>query len=182
VKVTTPIEELLAQTIQAKQELEKLPALPEKGLKATVKKVGKEVEEFTLKSNAVDVAIGVLIGAAITPLVESLIKDMIMPPFALLFGGAELDTFHWVLKDGPTPGTYTTIEEAKKDGAVIIRYGAFVHTIMNAIIIMAITILIIKLLNAVRREGGFVEYIKQQTTAVTKALGQFISGVRSKRP
>ena len=177
-----PIEDLIAKTLQAKKEISgpngvvaavKAKAAPGK-LKKAVKGVGKEVQEFTIKSSAVDVAIGVLIGAAITPLVESLIKDVVIPPVALLFGGAELDTLHWVLKDGPSPGSYRTVEAAKKDGAVVIRYGAFVQAGLNALIIMVVTIIIIKLLNAIRREGGVVEYMREQASTVTKILGRLM--------
>lgn len=127
-------------------------------IEKAVETVKKDVEDFALQSDAMDVALGVLIGAAVTPLTTSLVHDMIIPPFALLFGGRELSNMHWVLKDGPSPGSYTTIEEARKDGAVIIRYGNFIQSVVNCGIIFGITYGLLKFLKDVRKKGGFKQY------------------------
>lgn len=135
--------------------------------------VKDDVKDLAITSNAVDVALGVLIGAAITPLVSSLVNDLVVPPVALLIGHGELNTLHWVLKDGPTPGSYKTIEEAKKDGAIIIRYGAFAQSVINCAIILSITYGLIRFLKAAREGGGIKQYV--QKSAVGKLIGK-VSG------
>ena len=140
--------------------------------------VKDDVTDLALKSSAVDVALGVLIGAAVTPLATSLVNDLIVPPVALLLGGGELNTLHWVLKDGPTPGSYKTIEEAKKDGAIIVRYGAFAQSVINCAIILSITYGLIRFLRNAREKGGFKKYVQKSAagTAVGKLLGK-VSGI-----
>jgi len=146
-----------------------LQAAPVK-IQEAVTEVKKNVKDLALESSAVDVALGVLIGAAVTPLATSLVEDIIAPPVALLFGGKELGSMHWVLKDGPTPGSYQTIEDAKKDGAVIIRYGTFSQRILNCAVILAITYSLIHLIQNVRREGGIKKFVHQKRTEASAAL------------
>jgi large conductance mechanosensitive channel len=146
---------------------------PEK-VQEAVTAVKKDVKNLAIKSNAVDVALGVLIGAAVTPLASSFVNDLIVPPIALLLGGGELNTRHWVLKDGPTPGTYMTIEEARKDGAIIVRYGAFMQSIINCAVILSVTYTLIRFLKRAREEGGIKQYVQKSAagTAVGKLLGK----------
>lgn len=153
-----------------------------KQVQKAVTAVKDDVKDLAIKSNAVDVALGVLIGAAITPLVNSLVNDLVVPPVALLVGKGELNTLHWVLKDGPTPGSYKTIEEAKKDGAIIVRYGAFIQSIINCAIILSITYLLIRFLKAARQEGGIKEYVQKSAagTAVGKLIGKVSGATQTK--
>jgi large conductance mechanosensitive channel len=155
------------------------PTAPKKAPITIIVDAQNEIKEFTARSSALDMTVGVLIGSAVTPLAKSLISDIIAPPMALVFGGAELDTLHWVLKDGPTPGEYKTIEDAKNDGAVIIRYGSFLQATVNCVVILAVTYTIIKLINSIRRKGGVTQYVKQQTTAAQRALARLMGNVHS---
>jgi large conductance mechanosensitive channel len=142
--------------------------------------VKKDVENLAVKSNAVDVALGVLIGAAVTPLASSFVNDLIVPPIALLLGGGELNTRHWVLKDGPTPGAYKTIEEAKEDGAIVIRYGAFMQSSINCAVILSITYILVRFLKRAREEGGIKKYVQKSAagTAVGKLLEKVTGATR----
>lgn len=138
--------------------------------------VKKNVKDLALKSSAVDVALGVLIGAAVTPLATSFVEDIVVPPIAFLFGGKELGSMHWVLKDGPTPGSYQTVEEAKKDGAVIIRYGTFVQRTINCAIILVITYSLVRLIHTVRKEGGIKKFVQRKRTAASAAVEKLVTG------
>ena len=163
--------------IQTPSFLQAVTPIP---VQAAVKTIKQDVKDLALKSNAVDMALGVLIGAAVTPLATSLVKDVIVPPIALLFGGKELDNMHWVLKDGPTPGSYQTIDEAKKDGAVIVRYGSFAQRTINCAVILAITYSLIRLMQTVRKEGGIKKFVRRKRSSASSAVEKLVSGaVRS---
>lgn len=102
----------------------------------------KEFREFALKGNMLDLAIGIILGANFNSIVDSLVKDIIMPPIGLLLGGADFSQLHLVLKSGEVAGPYITLEAAQAAGAVTLNYGAFVNVLVN-FIIMAITLFFI---------------------------------------
>jgi large conductance mechanosensitive channel len=107
----------------------------------------KEFKEFIMKGNVLDLAVGVVIGAAFGKIVESLVKDVIMPPIGLLMGGVDFANKFAVLKDGATPGPYASVEIAQKAGAVTWNYGLFVNTIISFLIIGFAIFLMVKAYN-----------------------------------
>src|SRR5260370_16898678 len=86
----------------------------------------KEFKEFAIKGNAVDLAVGVIIGAAFGGIVNSLVKDILMPPIGLLIGGLDFSNKFLILKDAPGGGTFNTPGEAAKPCASTWYYGHFV--------------------------------------------------------
>jgi large conductance mechanosensitive channel len=87
----------------------------------------QEFKEFIMKGNVLDMAVGVIIGAAFGKIVDSLVKDVIMPPIGLLMGGVDFANKFAVLKDGATPGPYATVEIAQKAGAfLIVAFAIFI--------------------------------------------------------
>ncbi len=88
-----------------------------------MKKIWNEFKEFAVKGNAVDLAVGVIIGAAFGGVISSLVKDIIMPPIGLLTGGLDFSNKFLILKDAPGDGTFATPAEAAKAGAVTWNYG-----------------------------------------------------------
>jgi len=86
----------------------------------------KEFKEFAVKGNAVDLAVGVIIGAAFGGIVTSLVKDILMPPIALLTGGLDFSNKFLVLKDAPGGGVFPSPADAVKAGAITWNYGNFV--------------------------------------------------------
>jgi len=169
-----------------KETIEKPPSLLEKiapkqvqQVQQAVKAVREDVKQLVLKSSAVDVSLGVLIGAAVTPLVKSLVNDIVVPPSALFFG-RELKNLHWVLRDGPSPDSYATVEEAEDDGAVIIKYGSFAQSIINCVIILGVTYGIIRVLRGIRAEGGFVKYVQKTRSDAELAIGRLLGKVHAK--
>lgn len=111
----------------------------------------KEFKEFALKGNVLDLAIGVVIGAAFGKIVDSLVKDIIMPPMGLLMGGVDFANMFSVLKAGATPGPYATVEIAQKAGAVTWNYGLFINAILTFIIVAFAIFMLVKAFNAAKK-------------------------------
>ncbi|ANE77733.1 large-conductance mechanosensitive channel protein MscL [Dickeya solani] len=100
----------------------------------------KEFREFAMRGNVVDLAVGVIIGAAFGKIVSSLVSDIIMPPLGLLLGGVDFKQFHWVLR-----------EAQGNIAAVSINYGVFIQNIFDFIIVAFAIFMAIKLMNKLRR-------------------------------
>ena len=111
----------------------------------------REFREFAVKGNALDLAVGVIIGAAFGGIVTSLVNDVIMPPIGLLLGNMDFSSLFAVLKDGTTPGPYPTPAAAKEAGAVTLNYGNFVNTVVNFLIVAWAVFLMVKAINRARR-------------------------------
>jgi large conductance mechanosensitive channel len=113
--------------------------------------VWKEFKEFAIKGNAVDLAVGVIIGAAFGGIVNSLVKDILMPPIGLLTGGLDFSNKFLVLKDAPGGGVFNTAAEAAKAGAVTWNYGNFVALIINFVIVAFCIFLVVKAVNKMKQ-------------------------------
>jgi large conductance mechanosensitive channel len=98
----------------------------------------KDFKAFIMRGNVVDMAVGIIIGAAFGPIIGSLVKDVIMPPIGLGLGKVDFANLFVVLKDGTTPGPYASLAAAQAAGAVSINYGTFINTIINFLIIAAV--------------------------------------------
>jgi large conductance mechanosensitive channel len=103
----------------------------------------EEFRKFAMRGNVLDLAVGVVVGAAFTSIVNSLVKDMITPPIGLLTGGLDFSNLFFVLK-GVHPATLKAAQEA---GAVTVNYGLFVNAIINFLIVAAALFVIIRQLN-----------------------------------
>jgi len=108
----------------------------------------KEFREFALKGNAVDLAIGVVIGAAFGAVVTSLVKDVIMPPIGLALGGVDFSNLFLVLG----PGKFASLKAAQEAGAATLNYGVFINTIINFFIIALALFAVVKTMNRLKRE------------------------------
>lgn len=114
--------------------------------------VMKEFREFAVKGNAVDMAVGIIIGAAFGTIVGSLVNDIIMPPIGMLLGGVAFENFFAVLREGEVAGPYLTLEEARAAGAVTINYGVFLLTVVSFLIIALAVFYLVRGINRLRRE------------------------------
>ena len=112
-----------------------------------MRKMLHEFREFAIKGNVVDLAVGVIIGAAFGKIVDSLVKDLIMPPVGLLLGKVDFANLFWVLRDGAPPGPYLTVEAAQKAGAVTLNYGVFINTCIGFVIVAFAVFLLIRTIN-----------------------------------
>lgn len=111
----------------------------------------KEFKEFALRGNVLDMAIGIIIGGAFTPVVRSLVDDILMPPIGLLLGDVEFEDLFLVLQRGIPPGPYRTHADAQAAGAVTIGYGLFINTVVTFFLLAFAVFLLVKAINRIRR-------------------------------
>jgi large conductance mechanosensitive channel len=111
----------------------------------------KEFKEFAVKGNAIDLAVGVIIGAAFGGIVNSRVKDILMPPIGLLTGGLDFSNKFVVLKDAPGGGIFASPADAVKAGAITWNYGNFITVIINFIIVAFCIFLVVRALNKTKR-------------------------------
>jgi len=112
----------------------------------------KEFREFAMRGNVVDMAVGIIIGAAFGAIVKSLVDDVIMPPIGLLLGSVDFSDLFITLKQGAATGPYATLELAKKTGAVTLSYGAFFNTIISFLIVAFSVFMLVKGMNELKRQ------------------------------
>jgi large conductance mechanosensitive channel len=112
----------------------------------------KEFKEFAMEGNMIDLAVGIIIGAAFSGVVNSLVNDIIMPPIGLLLGGADFSDLFILLKEGATAGPYLSLAAAKEAGAVTLNYGLFVNTVINFLVVAWSIFLVVRMMNRLRKE------------------------------
>ncbi len=108
----------------------------------------KEFKEFAMKGNVMDMAIGIIIGAAFGKIVASFVADVLMPPLGLLLGGADFTNKFLTLKGG----VFETLDAAKEAGAVTMNYGVFFNTLIDFLIIAFAIFLMVKQINRMKRK------------------------------
>ena len=112
----------------------------------------KEFREFAVRGNVVDMAVGIIIGAAFGKIVDSMVKDLIMPPIALRLGKVDFSNLFAVLRPGVTPGPYLTVDAAQKAGAVTLNYGLFINNIVSFVVVAFAVFLLVRAINRLRRK------------------------------
>jgi large conductance mechanosensitive channel len=108
----------------------------------------REFREFAMRGNVVDLAVGIILGAAFTTIVNSLVNDLIMPPLGLAIGGIDFSNFFVTLKGG----SYPTLEAAKAAGAVTVNYGLFINAVIRFVIVAFAIFLLVKQINRLQRQ------------------------------
>ncbi|MCX8117357.1 MAG: large-conductance mechanosensitive channel protein MscL [Desulfobacterota bacterium] len=112
----------------------------------------KEFKEFAMRGNVLDMAVGIIMGAAFGTIVNSLVQDMIMPPIGLLLGSVDFSNLFLVLKEGKVAGPYASLGAAKAAGAVTVNVGVFVNTIISFLIVAFSVFLLIRTVNRLKRQ------------------------------
>ena len=112
----------------------------------------KEFREFAVRGNVVDMAVGIIIGAAFGKIVDSLVKDVIMPPIGLLLGKVDFSNLFLVIKQGALAGPYLSVEAAQKAGAVTFNYGMFLNTVISFVIVAFAVFLLVRAINKLKRQ------------------------------
>jgi large conductance mechanosensitive channel len=112
----------------------------------------KEFKEFAMRGNVLDMAVGIIIGAAFGTIVTSLVSDIIMPPIGLLLGNVDFANLFVTLKQGATAGPYATLADAQAASAVTINYGLFINKIISFLIVAFSVFLLIKGMNKLKRQ------------------------------
>ncbi len=123
-----------------------------------------EFREFIARGNVIDLAVGVIIGAAFNSIVKSLVDQVIMPPIGLLAGGLDFSRFEWVLR-ADDPAT-AAVEK------VAVQYGAFLNTVVQFLIVAWVVFLLVKAVNRVRREQAQEPAAPAAPTAQEALLGE----------
>ncbi len=113
----------------------------------------KEFKEFAMRGNVMDMAVGIIIGAAFGAIVGSFVADVLMPPIGLLLGHVDFANLFLVLKQGATPGPYAALAAAKQAGAVTLNVGVFINTVINFVIIAFAIFLVVRGLNRMKKRA-----------------------------
>ena len=119
-----------------------------------MKRVLEDFKKFAIRGNAVDLAVGVIIGAAFGSIVNSLVKDVILPPLSLLTGGLDFSNKFIILRaarDGST--AFNTPTDAAKAGAITWNYGNFITLVINFLIVAGAVFLLVRMMNKMREPG-----------------------------
>ncbi len=111
----------------------------------------QQFREFAIKGNAIDMAVGIIIGAAFTTVVKSIVDDLITPVLGLLTGRIDFSNQFWVLSDGSPEGPYNTIDQAEEAGAVVLSYGMFVNAVFSFLLVAFVLFLLVRWINNLRR-------------------------------
>lgn len=113
----------------------------------------KDFKEFAMRGNVVDMAVGIVIGAAFGTIVKSFVADVLMPPIGLLLGNVDFSNFFVTLKQGAkAPGPYGSLAAAKAAGAVTLNYGFFINTVISFLIVAFSVFLLVKAINRMKRK------------------------------
>ena len=128
----------------------------------------KEFKEFAVRGNVIDLAVGIIIGAAFTTVVNSLVKDIIMPPIGYIMNGIDFSNFFVVLRGDD----YPSLQAAKDAGAVTINYGLFLNAIINFVIVAFAVFILVKQVNRFRRQQAAAPAQPPAPTASEKLLSE----------
>ena len=120
----------------------------------------KEFKEFAMKGNMMDMAVGIIIGAAFGTVIKSLVDDILMPVVSAIFGTPDFSNLFIVLRN-PTAETFASIEAAREAGAVALGYGLFINAIIAFLLIAWVLFMVIRGMNNARRE----EEVKEEAPA-----------------
>jgi large conductance mechanosensitive channel len=112
----------------------------------------KEFKEFAVKGNMLDMAVGIIIGAAFGTIISSLVADVLMPPIGLALGGVDFADLFVVLKEGDPAAPYATLAAAQEAGAVTLNWGVFINSIISFLIVGFSVFMVVRSFNKMKRE------------------------------
>jgi large conductance mechanosensitive channel len=112
----------------------------------------KEFRDFALKGNVLDMAVGIIIGGAFGTIIQSLVKDVLMPPIGLLLGGIDFSNIFLTLKAGNPAGPYANLTAAQAAGAVSINVGLFINAVISFLIVAWAVFMLVKAFNTAKKK------------------------------
>lgn len=127
-----------------------------------------EFKKFAMRGNVIDMAVGIIIGAAFGKIVDSLVKDIIMPPIGLLLGKVDFANLYLVLKDGAVPSPYASLAAAQNAGAVTLNIGLFVNAVISFLIVAFAVFILIKAINELQAKIDNKEAAEKAKEPTTK--------------
>ncbi len=144
----------------------------------------KEFKEFAMKGNFVDMAVGIVIGAAFSTIVKSFVDDIIMPVVGMLTGGVDFSNMFLVIKNPVEGAAYATLDAAKEAGAVTINYGVFINAMITFLIVAFALFIVIKAMNtakaAMEEEQAAEEEKPAEPSEEAKLLAEIRDSLASK--
>lgn len=111
----------------------------------------KEFKAFAVKGNVIDMAVGIIIGAAFTSVVQSLVKDVLLPALSPITGNIDFSTAFYVIREGATAGPYESLQAAQKAGATVITYGNFFNAAISFLLVAFAVFLLVKYINKLKQ-------------------------------
>jgi len=115
-----------------------------------IKNILVEFKKFAMRGNVMDMAVGIIIGAAFGKIVDSLVKDIIMPPLGWAMGKVDFANKYWILPVGDVNGPFPSLDAAQKAGAVTVNWGLFLNTIISFLIVAFAVFMLIKAMNTLQ--------------------------------
>jgi large conductance mechanosensitive channel len=141
----------------------------------------KEFKDFAMRGNVLDLAFGVIIGAAFGTIVSSLVNDIIMPPIGYATGGLDFSNIFITLKPGAhVADGYASLKAAKDDGAITINFGVFVNAVINFVIIAFALFVVVKQINRFKRKEEAGEVPPPPPTRSEVLLAEIRDELKSK--
>jgi len=129
----------------------------------------KEFKEFAVKGNMLDMAVGIIIGAAFGTIIKSLVDDVIMPPIGMLMGGVDFKEMFLTLGD-PSGAPFSTLAAAQEAGAVTINYGLFINAVISFLIVAFSVFMVVRSFNKMKREEEVVEEAPAEPEPTTEEV------------
>lgn len=134
-----------------------------------IKNILSEFKKFAMRGNVMDMAVGIIIGAAFGKIVDSLVKDIIMPPLGILLGKIDFANLFFVLKSGTADvGPYASLEAAKSAGAITLNVGAFLNTVISFVIVAFAVFMLIKAMNTLQAKMDRDDEKKEEVKPTVK--------------
>ena len=144
-----------------------------------------EFKAFINKGSAIDMAVGIIVGAAMTGVVNSLVKDVIMPPVGILVGGIDFSQWFFVISGGAAGAHYNTMAEAAAAGATTLNLGTFLNAVISFFITMFAVFIIVKIANSARAKGPVTmhacPYCKQSISKLATKCPYCCSAVKPEK-
>ena len=132
----------------------------------------EEFKKFALKGNVLDMAVGIIIGAAFGTIVQSLVNDVIMPPIGVILGGVDFTDLFITLRQGTVAGPYETLAVAREAGAVTINYGVFANAVVSFVIVAFAVFMVVRGFNKLRTKEEAAPAAPPPPSPQEKLLGE----------
>ncbi len=131
----------------------------------------KEFKEFAIKGNMMDMAVGIIIGAAFGTVVSSLVNDVLMPVISAIIGTPDFSNLYVVLRN-PSGAAYTSVKAARDGGAVVLALGLFINAVISFLIVSGALFFVVKVLNRLRRQEEAAAPPAPEPSAEIRLLGE----------
>jgi large conductance mechanosensitive channel len=131
----------------------------------------KEFKEFAIKGNMMDMAVGIIVGAAFGTVINSLVTDVLMPLISGLIGSPDFNNLYVVLRN-PGGAAYTSVKAAREGGAVVLAVGLFINAVISFLIVSGALFFVVKVLNRLRRQEEAAPPRPPEPSAEVRLLGE----------